>query len=299
MTPKYLNYMESTPQEMEEMIKDIPIAFVPFGALEWHGPHNVLGTDSFIATEICRRTVEITGGVLFPCVNWGAYDTMNFPYTMHFSKKPYFKMIIKMVKQLYEWNFRIIILITGHYPRSQIKNVMKAARWITKKHDDCYAIGIPEQKLIPDLGNFGDHAADWETNFMLAIGKQVHLERLPDNLNYPERAIRYGIMGKDPKIHASKEKGEQSLNECVKRLSDAIIKVKETRSISPFEDIYLKFDKLRKELFDYKKKGNIKRIFESQGFNNKREAITYFKWFAIKGKKFDPNYIYKKKHRNK
>jgi len=102
MPAKYLNYMDSTPLEMEEMIKENPIAFVPFGSLEWHGPHNVLGTDSAIATGICKRTVEVTGGVLFPCVNWGAFYTMNFPYTMHFQKKPYIKMTKEIVRQLYE-----------------------------------------------------------------------------------------------------------------------------------------------------------------------------------------------------
>jgi len=172
---------------------------------------------------------------------------------------------------------------------------MNAAKWISKKHDDCFAIGIPEQELIPDLGNFGDHAADWETSFMLAMGHQVHLDRLPDNLNYPERAITQGIMGKDPKLHASKEKGEQALNECVKRLSDAIFKVKETRSMEPFEAIYSNFMKIRKELFNWKKKGNLSKLFESQGFNNRSEAIAFFKWFATKGKKYDPDYVYKEK----
>ena len=295
MPAKYLNYMESTPLEMEEMIKENPIAFVPFGSLEWHGPHNVLGTDSAIATGICKRTIEVTGGVLFPCVNWGAFYTMNFPYTMHFQKKPYIKMTRDMVRQLYEWGFRIIVLFTGHYPGAQIKNVMNAAKWISKKHDDCFAIGIPEQELIPDLGNFGDHAADWETSFMLAMGHQVHLDRLPDNLNYPERAITQGIMGKDPKLYASKEKGEQALNECVKRLSDAIFKVKETRSMEPFEAIYSNFMKFRKDLFNWKKKGNLSKLFESQGFNNRSEAIAFFKWFATKGKKYDPDYVYKEK----
>ena len=53
--------------------------------------------------------------------------------------------------------------------------------------------------------------------------------------------------------------------------------------------------KLRKDIFYLKKKGNVGKIFESQGFGNRREAIAFFKWFATKGKKYDPDYVYKEK----
>ena len=61
MLDKYLDYMVSKPSEIEEMIKTKPIAFIPFGALEWHGKHNILGVDSIKATEICRRAAKHNG----------------------------------------------------------------------------------------------------------------------------------------------------------------------------------------------------------------------------------------------
>ena len=165
----YLNYMESTYGQLQEIVKTNPIAYIPFGALEWHGPHNVFGVDSIKATEICKRSIENTGGVLFPCVNWGAFKAMNFPFTFTFSTKALVKMTRKMVTQLYGMGFRIIILITGHYPLKQQKQVRAAARKVSKKHNDCFALGIPEQALVTDLNYFGDHAAMWETSLMMAI----------------------------------------------------------------------------------------------------------------------------------
>jgi hypothetical protein len=53
--------------------------------------------------------------------------------------------------------------------------------------------------------------------------------------------------------------------------------------------------KLRKNLFNWKKKENLNKHLDSQGFGNRREAIAFFKWFAAKGKKHDPNYVYKEK----
>ena len=281
--------MESTPLEMEEMINLNPIAIIPFGALEWHGEHNVLGVDSIKATEICKRTIEITGGVLFPCVNYGALKTMNFPFTFNFSTKALIKMTKKLVKQTYNMGFKIIILFTGHYPLKQQKQVRKAAKKISKKHDDCFALGIPEQALVIDLDYYGDHAAKWETSFMMAINPEyVHLDRIPTGLNFIERGIRHGIFGWDPKKYASKEEGEQMLSEIVKRLSEAILKVKETQSSEPFDQIYANFKEGMKSL------RKLKNLFKIQGIKDVKEGLAYLKWSLFKKKKHNPDYEYKK-----
>ncbi len=282
--------MESFPKELETMLNQHSIAYIPFGALEWHGEHMILGVDSIKAEEICRRSVEITGGVLFPCVNYGAFGTMKFPFTFHFSKRSLKKMTKNLVKQLYQWGFKIIILLTGHYPEGQIKQVMKAAKKISKKHKDCFALGIPEQKLIPDWGYFGDHAAYWETSMMMAIDSNfVDLEQLPEGLTYPERTIRHGIWGIDPKTQSTIEKGEKILNEIVKRLSDAIIEVERTNTNKAFKKIYAKYEKLKKE-----NRKSLKKLFEVHGIGNIKESLEILKWMIFKRKKQDTEYRLKK-----
>ncbi len=281
--------MESFPSEIEAILEEHAIAYIPFGALEWHGDHMVLGVDSIKAEEICRRSAEITGGVLFPCVNYCAFDTMNFPFTFHFPKRALIRNTKKLVKQLYKMGFRIIILLTGHYPDSQINQVMRAAKMISRKHADCFALGIPEQKLIPDRDYFGDHAAYWETSMMMAINKnQVNLDYLPDGLSYPERTIRHGVWGIDPKTHSTAEKGEQMLNEIVKRLSDAILEVEKAQTIDAFERIYSNYQNLKKKI-----RGNLKKYLEINGIGNKREGLEILKWMIFKGKKQDKQYEFK------
>ncbi|MCP4761080.1 MAG: creatininase family protein [archaeon] len=295
---KYIVYMESTPAEMEEMIKKNPIAYIPFGALEWHSTHNVLGTDSIISSEICKRSIEITGGVLFPCVNWGAFNTMNFPYTYRFSKKSLIKMTRQIVKQSYNWGFKILVLLTGHYPSAQIKQVRKAAEKYSKKYENFHAIGIAEQCLVPDMNFLGDHAAMWETSMMMAINPDwVNLEVLPNNLNFAERTITLGIMGIDPKIHASKELGEKTLKKCVERLSNAVLEVKEKNSIKPFNEIYSRYDECMKEQLSVFRNGKLQynKIFENQGIESIKEGIEIFKWQKLNKKKYNPDYQYPKK----
>ena len=40
---------------MDEAIKDRPVAILPVGAIEAHGPHLPLTTDTVIATEMAKR----------------------------------------------------------------------------------------------------------------------------------------------------------------------------------------------------------------------------------------------------
>jgi creatinine amidohydrolase len=274
MNQKYLDYMLTKPKELADYITENPIAYIPFGSLEWHGHHMILGVDSLKAVYLCQKCAEITGGVLFPCVNWGAFDTMNFPFTFHFNKKNLIRITREMMKQLYNMGLRIIILLTGHYPGSQVTNVRKAAQKFTKKYrsKNGFALGIPEQALIPDLGYIGDHAAEWETSIMMAINPAfVDLGRLTQNLKYSERCARHGIMGRDPLLFASAEKGQQAIDEIVRRLTGAIQEIKETQSSIPFDKIYENYQKALGKLYNPKIIFHLDKLFELVGFENKHE----------------------------
>jgi creatinine amidohydrolase/Fe(II)-dependent formamide hydrolase-like protein len=83
----FTEYIKSRPGQVEQAIKDFPCAFVPIGALEWHGPHLPLGLDGVKAENLLRLTAERLGkGILFPCIFFGAYNTMKFPFTYHFPR---------------------------------------------------------------------------------------------------------------------------------------------------------------------------------------------------------------------
>jgi len=62
---KKVRYEELLPHEMEEIMKDKPIAYLPFGTLEWHGLHLALGNDAVKACELCLRVAQRAGALLF------------------------------------------------------------------------------------------------------------------------------------------------------------------------------------------------------------------------------------------
>jgi creatinine amidohydrolase len=291
MAEKYMEYMTTKPAELKAYIENNPITYIPFGALEWHGEHMVVGNDSLKATWICQKCAEITGGVLFPCVNWGAFDTVNFPFTFHFSRGALKKITSTMMDQLYSMGFRIVVLLTGHYPGSQIKNVKKAAQKFTKKYKDGFALGIPEQALVADLGYIGDHAAEWETSMLMAINPEwVDLSRVGQNLTFSERCARHAIMGRDPTKYASLEKGQKILQEIINRLTTAVLEVKKTQSAEPFNQIYKNFDTAFKEMFNLRHPLTFDKLYELQGIENKHEMWNYVKWKFFRGGKQRADY---------
>ena len=54
------------PDQFRKLRNQTPLAYLPLGILEWHGPHNPVGLDGVKAHAICRRVAERSGGVVFP-----------------------------------------------------------------------------------------------------------------------------------------------------------------------------------------------------------------------------------------
>jgi len=48
-----------------------PVVFLPSGALEQHGPHLPLGTDTMVPTMLAERVAERLGGLVAPALSYG------------------------------------------------------------------------------------------------------------------------------------------------------------------------------------------------------------------------------------
>ena len=59
---KKVLYEELLPEECVQRIKEMPVAYLPLGTLEWHGPHMPLGADGiqskerkYVIIRICQQ----------------------------------------------------------------------------------------------------------------------------------------------------------------------------------------------------------------------------------------------------
>jgi creatinine amidohydrolase len=236
--PPFLRFERALPGDVREAIRARPIAYVPLGALEWHGEHAALGLDSIKATWICEQAAARTGGVLFPAMTWGAFHTLRFPFTFRSPKRAFRRQVRITLHALAEWGFRSIVLLSGHYPLAQIAMLRRECRRISRR-PGVAAIGVPDSALALDLGYLGDHAAKWETSILMAIDPAlVDLARLPaDTGSLRERAIRHGIYGICPRREADPELGRRALETIALRLADAAARML-TEGDAPAEAIY-------------------------------------------------------------
>ena len=55
---KKVLYEELLPEEFVQRMQEMPVAYLPLGTLEWHGPHMPLGADGIQSKELFVRVAE-------------------------------------------------------------------------------------------------------------------------------------------------------------------------------------------------------------------------------------------------
>ena len=223
-----MRYEELLPQEFRTILEKTPVAYLPWGALEWHGEHMALGNDGLKAHGILRRTAEKAGGVVLPPV-WCGFDTLKleahggFPLTLEFKRETVMQLLTEYLEQLSDVGFKLVVVLSGHYGPPHIAALVEAANlftiWQTQRQTRVWI--IPEYDLVTDLGYRGDHAARWETAILMHLRPElVHMDRL-NNKNSGEAG---GILGEDPRHSATPEDGERIVEAIVERLSARVTK---------------------------------------------------------------------------
>ena len=61
-------YEKLRPNQIENICLKSPIAYLPWGALEYHGNHNPIGLDGIKAYGLCIDLAKKAGGIVLPPV---------------------------------------------------------------------------------------------------------------------------------------------------------------------------------------------------------------------------------------
>lgn len=223
------------PQRYEAAIEAMPVAIVPWGAFEWHGPHLPLGIDALKAHALSLRLAEaLGGGLVFPPIYVGHRTLKNahgFPHCIECHPATVMNLMHDTLRALDEDGFRVIVIVPGHYGqthRAVLTNAIET--WRKARGEGApkiwqasdYELGSAE----PEFSHWdsGDHAGMWETSLHMALMPEtVHLDALEER---PEGAKRedQGILGTDPRRHASRELGDRLVDVIV---NSAVSKIRE------------------------------------------------------------------------
>jgi creatinine amidohydrolase len=177
MTTK-IQWMEMTPAELDEAVQRCPIAYLPVGSLEWHGPHLPLGTDSYRAEAICLGAAKKSGGVVLPALYVTAPGFGAYRGTITFSARLVEQIVDEIEREIEKVGFRVLVKYLGHAGNAQSfcfrdANRSRQASGTLKTHMVVGSFGIAKEL---GLGSF--HAGTGETaECYAAVPEHVQLDK--------------------------------------------------------------------------------------------------------------------------
>lgn len=164
--------------------RDVPFV-VPAAALEQHGRHMPLFTDSLLLAEVVRRADEaMQARAVFTPLLWlgNSVHHLDFPGTLSASSRTYVELLSDVVENLIHHGFHRILLLSGHGGNSvPAQQAMFEVRQRHRSRNDLLLLsalywglaGRPPESGIPLTQNQMGHACEWETSMMLRIRPEL------------------------------------------------------------------------------------------------------------------------------
>lgn len=229
---------ELTMSEFKERVDESTVVILPLGAVEEHGSHLPLCTDSiqpeFVAEEVAKRTHAL----IAPPIRYGlCSSTRNFPGTITISFDTLRALIYDILSEFIRNGLKNIVVLSGHAGRVHMAALRLAAQKVAREsranimvlsdYDIAYDLLDKDESIPEDDG----HSGLIETSRVMTIrGELVKGKGKPGKerppkfmvLSDPEKYFPSGVMG-DP-TDASKEKGDEInnyiINEMVKLIEE-------------------------------------------------------------------------------
>jgi len=180
-----MKYEEMCPKEINDVLRECPVAYLAWGAHEWHGVHNPVGLDTLKAYNMVLALCAETGGVVLPPVYCG-YQTMKpwagFKHTFEFSKELVTRFVYEHLENLHDEGFKVMVVVMGHYGGKHVEAVRAGVAQFAERHRYPKVLAVTDYEPASwvDVSG-GDHAGKNETSLMLHFRPDlVDLSRLPD-----------------------------------------------------------------------------------------------------------------------
>ncbi|MGE3803444.1 MAG: creatininase family protein [Gemmataceae bacterium] len=169
---------------VDELDRDTPVVF-PIAALEQHGRHMPVFTDSMLVGEIARRAEEKLGDrVLFAPVLWlgNSEHHLDFPGTLSAAPRPYLDVLNDLLENFLRHGFRRLFLLNGHGGNDVPgKQVVYEVRQRHRQRSDLlllfatyWFLGARPRETHAELEQpCMGHAGEWETSMMLRLAPHL------------------------------------------------------------------------------------------------------------------------------
>jgi creatinine amidohydrolase len=206
------------PDEVLEARRRAPVAFLPIGPLEWHGPHLPLGTDGLHAHHVAAEVARTVGGIVLPPLFAGA-DSLQGPGTgesiehlglppgervlgMDYPGNPVRSsyvdegvvglLVRELVRSLKQEPYKLFVIVNGHGAPSH-QRVLRRVALEESEPDGMKVLFVTAwTPPRPPATNPG-HADRLETSLLMALEPDAvdvsRLPRRPEKLGYADFGI--------------------------------------------------------------------------------------------------------------
>ena len=203
-SPQWARFHESTPARIGEIRAGSPIAYLPWGALEWHSYHNPVGLDGLVAVGLCEGLAARCGGLVLPPIYAASSTIKNlfpFPHNFEYSTELLAALCRETLEQCREAGFSLVVLLSVHCGEPHLQTLKDVASKVSGNGFDVWALTEIEC-LNGEMP--ANHAARGETSLQLALQPElVQMDKLPkDRVTTLETD---GVWGEDPRLATAEE----------------------------------------------------------------------------------------------
>ncbi|MDU0205304.1 creatininase family protein [Paenibacillus sp. MAH-36] len=182
--------------EVDELPKDDALIVLPVGAVEQHGPHMPVFTDTLISevllTEAFHQLPDDANIWLLPAIPYGkSTEHLGHPGTITLSATTLMAVVMDIAKSLTRSGLQKLVLVNTHGGNTDLLNMMareiRIETGLAVFRLDPGGLGGADEWITPLEKQAGIHAGDMETSLVMsAIPHWVHMEAAPTEFpNYP------------------------------------------------------------------------------------------------------------------
>lgn len=175
---------EMTWPQVDNLTRKTPVV-IPIAALEQHGHHMPVFTDSLLLGEIVRRVSGQMGSrILWLPLTWigNSHHHLDFPGTVSASPRLYMDLLIDLMENMIHHGFQRIVLLNGHggniVPAQQatfeLRQKLRTRSDLLLLSTTYWTLGGRPNTILPSIQQERmGHACEWETSMMLRIRPEL------------------------------------------------------------------------------------------------------------------------------
>ncbi|MFW9917147.1 MAG: creatininase family protein [Candidatus Thorarchaeota archaeon] len=239
-------------QEIRDYLSELafPRVILPIGALEAHGPHLPLTTDTICATGLAIRISEMLDALVLPPVHYGVVNSLAaYPGSLTIRESVFREFLIDILEGLASDGFTEIVILNGHGGnRPALDSIAKE---FPKRKPDIRLVLIHWWILGKEIGkkilkNGIGHAGSDETALVVAFAPNLVLyDKIPaeDQVTILKEGFRAYPLPGSILLY---EEGDEFTKIPDEKLSNQLIDSLVTKTVALVEEA---FQTLRKNLY--------------------------------------------------